>query len=209
MLKSTLVAFVNFYFIDSIALNVLFQCASFAWEYHIFKERYDDNNTKEIVSQVVQLVVGILLAEFFRYFQRRHGHIKERLFSFINQSNILSLITTVLVVVTLEQYDNKIQDAPYWFSDPFAIGIFRAILWYVVILLVLEIYIEAIEKKQKHGTASFTFQSPRVVAMIVGLLLAILDLFIFEHGWVPMLVLIGFFVASTFLTLVFNILLLV
>lgn len=194
MFKPTIVSFINFYFIDSIPFNVLFQGAAFAWDYRYFKERYNDHKTREIVSQCVQLVVGILIAQLFRWLQNRHKLSWSR-FSLFNYQTVLRIIISFIAVATLEQYDNKIQEAPYGFCDPFPIGIFRALLWYITLFILIEIYQEAIAKKISKQKSAFTFESLNTVAMAVGLLIGVVDLF-FSNAWVPMLIFIGFFAAA-------------
>lgn len=191
MFKPTIVSFINFYFIDSIPFNVIFQGAAFAWDYRFFKERYDEDSVKEIVSQCVQLVVGILIAQLFRWLQNRHKLSWSR-FSLFNYQTVLRIIISFIAIATLEQYDNKIQEAPYSFSDPFPIGIFRALLWYITFFMLMEIYQEAIAKEISKQKLAFTFESLNTVAMAVGLLFGITDLF-FSNAWVPMLIFVGFF----------------
>lgn len=199
MLKPTIVSFVNFYFIDSFVFNVLTQVAVFAWDYNSFEKRYKENPTKEIVSQAVQLVIGIFLAQVFRWFQKRHHLSWKRFFSLIEYNTVLGIIVTFIAIVSLIQYDNKIHDAPYRFSDPFPIGIFRAMLWYVTLFFILEIFQEAMLKNLIKEESAFTFNSKNTVAMTVGLLICFVDLCI-SNAWVPVLILFGFFLIAPFVS---------
>src|SRR3990172_5817301 len=139
MLKPVLYTFLNFFYIDNLIINGLYQFGAFMWDYYFTKDDFREFLGKTIGIHIAQYAVGFAIAQLFRLVQRRFSLKSRKLFT-LDLDHARPLIVAVLAFFALVFYQNKIHDAFYKIADPFPIGPIRALLWYIGVLGIVEMY---------------------------------------------------------------------
>ena len=107
MLKPTISATINFFFIDALLLNIVFQVIIFAWDYALFEKQYEENPGQAIVVRVSQLVFGAAFAQYLRFLVNALNFNSERLWGIFQSHSLISFVVSMLTFVTLEGYTKR------------------------------------------------------------------------------------------------------
>lgn len=179
MLKPVIYTFLNFFYIDSLLLNVLYQVGAVLWDYYYTKD--DLYSVRSIVAAIidhsVQFAIGFAIAQLFRFVQRRFSFRSRHFFS-VDLDHARPLIIAVLSFVSLTFYEHSIHDAFYSQADPYPIGATRSLLAYIAVLGLVELY----EHFMHVPNRVFDNTSDNVHAMFVGIAVVAVDLLFFENG---------------------------